>query len=76
MAIVGQVMNGMRRKTLSYVQKNRSCSVTAKLRDTTVYNYYLKEYGNITIGLGRLLILYYTLLSTIIISDRNENVLV
>lgn len=76
MAIVGQVMNGMRRKTLSYVQNNRSYSVTAKLRDTTVYNYYLKEYGNITIGLGRLLILYYTLLSTIIISDRNENVLV
>lgn len=49
---------------------------SCKLRDTTVYNYYFKEYGNITIGLGRLLILYYTLLCKIIISDKNENVLV
>lgn len=29
MAIVGQVMNGMRRKTLSNVQDNRSYTVTA-----------------------------------------------
>lgn len=37
MAIVGQVMNGMRRRTFSYVQDNRSYTVTAVSYETPQY---------------------------------------